>query len=175
MHGAVPEPSPLGGVTPLAEPLSIAFVLNGRPVRLRVRPWDRLLDVLRGPLGQTGTKEGCGEGECGACTVLVDGEPVNSCLYPAPEADGREVTTVEGLAGPEGALTALQRAFVDEGGTQCGFCSPGMVVTLHALLQRRPRPDAQEIREAISGNLCRCTGYVQIVEAVQRAADADRD
>ena len=149
---------------------SVSFTLNGAAVSAAVRPWHRLLDLLRGPLGQTGTKEGCGEGECGACTVLVDGTPVNSCLYPALEAEGRTVTTIEGLAESATRLAPLQEVLVDAGGTQCGFCTPGMLITLHALLQANPDPSEAEIRTAIAGNLCRCTGYVQIVEAVRQVA-----
>lgn len=144
--------------------------VNGAREQLEVAPGDRLLDLLREGLGLSGTKEGCGNGECGACTVLVDGRPVNSCLYPALEAEGREVTTVEGLVGPGGALAPIQRGFVDKGGAQCGFCTPGMIMASEALLRRNPDPSAQEIRAALVGNLCRCTGYVQIVESVQAAA-----
>jgi carbon-monoxide dehydrogenase small subunit len=131
----------------------------------------RLLDVLRQDCGLTGTKEGCGEGECGACTVLLDGRPVNSCLVPAVQADGAKVVTVEGLA-RGAALSRLQRAFVERGGTQCGICTPGILVTAHALLQRAPGrvPAEDEVREALAGNLCRCTGYQKILEAVRAAA-----
>jgi carbon-monoxide dehydrogenase small subunit len=145
-------------------------VLNGVEVSEYVPPWSRLIDVLRGPLGLRGAKEGCGEGMCGACTVLVDGLAVNSCLYPALEAEGRRVTTVEGLAGEGRALSVLQENFVDGGGIQCGFCTPGMLMTSRALLDAHPDPSEEEIREAMAGNLCRCTGYVQIVEAIRRAA-----
>jgi carbon-monoxide dehydrogenase small subunit len=148
----------------------VAFAVNGAAVEVPVRPTERLLDVLRGPLGLTGTKEGCGAGECGACTVLVDGRPVNACLYPAREVDGREVTTIEGLGGPDGALSDVQRAFVDAGAIQCGFCSPGMILAATALLAEEPRPSDARIRDALVGNLCRCTGYVQIVEAVGTVA-----
>ncbi|MBI4701586.1 MAG: (2Fe-2S)-binding protein [Deltaproteobacteria bacterium] len=144
--------------------------VNGAPVELVVRPADRLIDVLRGPLGLTGTKEGCGNGECGACTVLLGGRPVNSCLVLAIEADGGEVTTIEGLAGPGGGLSPVQQAFVERGGIQCGFCSPGMIVAAHALLCATPAPSEAQIREALVGNLCRCTGYAQIVESVMLAA-----
>ena len=150
--------------------VAIAFVGNGMPVRLEVAPGARLLDVLRGPLALTGPKEGCGNGECGACTVLVDGRAVNACLFPALEADGAEVTTVEGLVGPGGQLSPVQRAFVEKGGVQCGFCTPGMVIAATALLRHNPEPDEAQIRDALVGNLCRCTGYVQIVEAVRHAA-----
>ena len=126
--------------------------------------------MLREKLALTGTKNGCEAGACGACTVLVDGEPVNSCMMLAVEADGREVTTVEGLA-REGQLSALQEAFVAHNAVQCGFCTPGMLISAHALLERNPHPTEDEIREALVGNLCRCTGYVRIVQAVQAAAE----
>jgi len=148
----------------------IAFFVNGAEVVMAVPPSRRLLDVLREALGLTGVKEGCGNGECGACTVLIDGKPVVSCLTPVAEAAGRQVTTVEGLGGPDGALSPLQRAFVDGGGVQCGFCTPGMILSARALLDRNPTPSDGEIREALVGNLCRCTGYAQIVEAVKGAA-----
>ena len=147
----------------------ISFILNGSPVSVTIHGGSRLLDVLRGPLGQKGVKEGCGEGECGACTVLVDGRPVNSCLYPAMEAEGRRVTTIEGLQGAYGRLSAVQRAFVDRGAIQCGFCSPGMILSATALLAEHPDPTDAEIREALAGNICRCTGYVQIIESVRAA------
>jgi len=151
--------------------LDCAFTLNGAAVTVEVRPTDRLIDALRGSAGLTGTKEGCGNGECGACTVLVDGRAINSCLYPALEAEGREVITIEGLTGANGKLSALQQAFVDEGGIQCGFCTPGMIMAAEALLRRTPRPTEAQIREALVGNLCRCTGYAQIVGSVQVAAE----
>jgi aerobic carbon-monoxide dehydrogenase small subunit len=150
---------------------TLSFTVNGRKRRVRVPPMKRLLDVLREDCRLTGTKEGCGEGECGACTVLVDGAPVNSCLVPAAQVEGRRVVTVEGLAkGP--ALSLLQRAFVERGGTQCGICTPGILVTSHALLARaRGRvPSEDEVRVALAGNLCRCTGYQKIVDAVRAAA-----
>jgi carbon-monoxide dehydrogenase small subunit len=146
------------------------FVVNGMVAELDIDPGARLLDVLRGPLGLPGTKEGCGNGECGACTVIVDGRAVNACLFPALEADGAEITTVEGLAAPGGQLSAVQRGFVEKGGIQCGFCTPGMVMSVTALLEASHAPSDAEIREALVGNLCRCTGYVQIVEAVHAAA-----
>lgn len=147
-----------------------AFVVNGMPVQLDVEPGARLLDVLRVTLSLTGTKEGCGNGECGACTVLVDERPVNACLFPALEADGSDIVTIEGLAGSNGKLSPVQQAFVDRGSIQCGFCSPGMILSVTALLRRNPSPTDAEVREALVGNLCRCTGYVQIVEAVHQAA-----
>jgi len=128
-----------------------------------------LLQMLREKLALTGTKNGCEAGECGACTVLLDGEPVNACMVLAVEVDGREVTTVEGLA-HDGQLDVVQQAFVEEGGVQCGFCTPGMLISAHSLLDRNPHPTEEEIRQALVGNLCRCTGYTRIVRAVQKAA-----
>lgn len=148
--------------------------VNGMQVRAEVHPGARLIDLLRDTLRLTGTKEGCGEGECGACTVLVDGRAVNACLFPALEAQGREVTTIEGLSGPDGKLSAIQQAFVDHGGIQCGFCTPGMIMAAAALLEKNPDPDEREIREGLVGNLCRCTGYAQIVDSVRQAAAALR-
>jgi carbon-monoxide dehydrogenase small subunit len=148
----------------------IALVVNGSSVTVLAKPEERLIDLLRRGLHMTGTKEGCGEGECGACTVLVDGLPVNSCLFPALEVEGRSVTTIEGLAGPGLRLSAIQQAFVDKGGIQCGFCTPGMILMTKALLDRIPDPTGSQIAEALKGNLCRCTGYAQIVESVRHAA-----
>ncbi len=150
--------------------IELTLSVNSKFTELSISPGDRLLDVLRGPLGLTGTKEGCGNGECGACTVLVDGRAVNACLYPAVEAEGKEITTIEGLLGPGGELSEVQQAFVDHGGIQCGFCSPGMIMAATALLEAKPSPSDAEIREALAGNLCRCTGYVQIIESVKAAA-----
>lgn len=130
----------------------------------------RLLDFLRDELGLTGTKEGCGEGECGACTVIIDGKAVNSCLVLLPEIDGSEVTTIEGLS-KDGELDTIQKAFVDEGAVQCGFCTPGMIMSAKALLDRNDSPSDEEIMEAIEGNLCRCTGYYKIVQAIKTAAE----
>jgi len=152
----------------------LAFTINGSSAKVEVEPSARLLDVLREGLGLTGTKEGCGEGECGACTVIVDGRAVNSCLFPALEAEGKAVRTIEGLEGPGRTLSPLQQAFVDRGAIQCGFCTPGMIMASQALLERNPDPTDGEIREALAGNLCRCTGYVQILEAVREAARAIR-
>ncbi len=144
------------------------FKLNGFEVEVELRGSELLLDVLRDKLGATGTKEACGEGECGACTVLVDGRALNACLMVAAEVQGCEVTTVESRA--HGGLANVQRAFSAKGGIQCGFCTPGMVMSTTALLQRAPAPSEEQIRAALTGNLCRCTGYTQIVESVQDAA-----
>ena len=153
------------------ESLRVRLTVNGRDHALEVVAHHTLLDVLRDQLGLTGTKECCAEGECGACTVMLDGRSVDSCLVLAVEADGLEVTTIEGL-GSTGSPSPLQEAFLDAGAVQCGFCIPGMVVSAHALLLRMPRPTNAEIREALSGNLCRCGGYNQICEAVATAAVA---
>ena len=145
------------------------FTLNGQPVAYDGSGARRLLDVLREDLGATGTKEGCGEGECGACSVLIDGEVVDSCLVAVGQVQGCEVLTVEGLAdGRE--LTALQRAFIQFGAAQCGICTPGMLLAAHVLLQHTRRPGADDVREALAGNLCRCTGYTKIIEAVLSCA-----
>ena len=149
---------------------SITVLVNGATEYLTVPSSMTLLQMLRDKLGLTGTKNGCSAGECGACTVLVDGEPVNSCLMLAVEADGHQVTTVEGLAHDD-QLSALQEAFVEHNAVQCGFCTPGMLISAHALLERDPHPTEQEVREALVGNLCRCTGYLRIIEAVQAAAE----
>jgi aerobic-type carbon monoxide dehydrogenase small subunit (CoxS/CutS family) len=148
---------------------AITITLNGQEVTVEVKPDALLVDVLRHELELTGTKEACGEGECGACTVLLDGEPVTSCLVPALKAQGREVITVEGLASG-GELHPLQKAFIEHGAVQCGYCTPGMLISAKALLDRNPHPSEEEIKQAISGNLCRCTGYVKIVEAVKAAS-----
>jgi carbon-monoxide dehydrogenase small subunit len=153
----------------------ISFTLNGSEVTLSVEGHTRLIDLLRGPLGLTGTKEGCGKGECGACTVIVDGRTVNSCLYPALEIEGRSVTTIEGLQGTGNELSTIQKAFVDHGAIQCGFCTPGMIMSTKMLLDSNPDPTEDEIRDGLLGNLCRCTGYVQIIEAVKEAAAQLRD
>lgn len=149
---------------------SLTMTLNGEEVTIGVGPDALLVDVLRDQLELTGTKEACGEGECGACTVLLDGEPVTSCLVPALKAQGREVMTVEGLASG-GELHPLQKAFIEHGAVQCGYCTPGMLMSAKALLDRNPHPTEGEIRQAISGNLCRCTGYVKIVEAIKAASE----
>ena len=149
--------------------MKLSFYVNDRPVELETEPDRRLLDLLREELHLTGVKEGCGEGECGACTVLLDGEPVHACLTLAIQLGGRRVTTIEGLSAT-GELDILQRAFVEELAIQCGFCTTGMILSARALLMKHPDPDEAMIREALSGNICRCSGYVQIVNAVRRAA-----
>lgn len=149
---------------------SLIFTLNGEEIRIEVEPGELLLDVLRRRLFLTGTKKGCGEGECGACTVLLDGSPVLSCLLPAMKAQGRAVTTIEGI-GSEQGLHPVQEAFLEKGAVQCGFCTPGMVLSSKSLLDHNPKPSAEEIKQALSGHLCRCTGYVQILEAVMDAAE----
>jgi aerobic carbon-monoxide dehydrogenase small subunit len=146
----------------------ISFKVNGKPVTVRTHPMERLLDVLRGELGLTGTKEGCGEGECGSCSVLMDGVLVNSCLIPVLQAKSADIVTIEGLAVGE-RLHALQQAFLECGGAQCGICTPGMILAAFHLLSQKPRPTLEEVREGLSGNLCRCTGYTQIFEAVAEA------
>lgn len=147
----------------------LTFAVNGEQREVETHPMARLLDVLRETLGLTGTKEGCGEGECGACSVLVDGQLVNSCLVPVLQVAGRSVVTIEGIA-HDGDLDAVQEAFLAAGGAQCGICTPGMVLAAVSLLRRTASPDEREIREALAGNLCRCTGYVKIVDAVLAAA-----
>lgn len=147
----------------------ISFVLNGNKVSILGSPTVRLLDVLRDYFGLTGVKEGCGEGECGACSVLVDGRLVNSCLYLIGNLEGKEILTIEGFRGSE-RYEVLRDSFEEVGAVQCGFCSPGMIMAAESLLSRNPKPDEGQIREAISGNLCRCTGYNMIVEAIMTAS-----
>jgi carbon-monoxide dehydrogenase small subunit len=149
--------------------VAIHLTVNGQSHTVETWPMMRLLDVLREELGLTGTKEGCGEGECGACSILLDGQLVNSCLVPALQADGAEITTIEGIAAAE-HLHAVQQAFIDCGGAQCGICTPGMIVAAVHLLARNPHPSEDEIRTGLAGNLCRCTGYVRIFEAVRQGA-----
>ena len=149
---------------------SLKMVVNGTAVALEVDPAAMLVDVLRDQLGLIGTKVGCGEGECGACTVLVDGEAILSCLYPALKAEGREVTTIEGL-GTDSTMDVIQQAFVDSAAVQCGYCTPGFVLAVKALLARNPHPTPEEIEEGLAGNLCRCTGYYQIKDAVELAIE----
>ena len=149
--------------------MSYRFSVNGDEVTLEVPGMRRLLDALREDLGLTGTKEGCGEGECGACSVLIDGEVVDSCLVPVSQVDGTSVMTVEGLA-TDGRLDALQEAFLQHGGAQCGICTPGMLMSARAYLDQGGAPVDEDIREAIAGNLCRCTGYTKIIDAIAAAA-----
>jgi carbon-monoxide dehydrogenase small subunit len=150
--------------------MRIEFVCNGQRKAVEAAPDMRVLDLIRDVLGLTGTKEGCGRGECGACTILLDGEPVDSCLLYAAKLQGREIETIEGCAGRDGKLHPIQEAFLREGAVQCGYCTPGMILSAKALLCRNPEPDAAAVEEALSGNFCRCTGYGKIVKAVQRAA-----
>jgi carbon-monoxide dehydrogenase small subunit len=145
----------------------ISFTFNGNQTKMVVEDHWTLLYFIREVLGYTGTKEGCGSGECGACTVVVDGIAVNSCLYLAAELDGKSLLTIEGLAADDGELHPLQQSFVDNGGIQCGFCSPGMILSAKALLDENPNAGETEIKEAIAGNLCRCTGYVQIIDSIK--------
>jgi aerobic carbon-monoxide dehydrogenase small subunit len=154
------------------EPIGISATVNGRDRTFAVQPHHTLLDSLRDDLGLTGTKECCLVGECGACTVIVDGRSVDSCLMLAVEADGTSIDTVEGLAREaSGSLSVLQQAFLDTGAAQCGFCIPGQLMSAHALLELTPHPTRAEIEEGLAGNLCRCAGYEQIIEAVQQAAE----
>ena len=154
--------------------VDIRFTLNGDPVSARVSPALPTVRLLRETLGLTGTKPGCSEGECGACTVLLDGKAVNSCLVPAALLEGRELVTIEGLAASDGSLHPVQRAFVERGAIQCGFCTPGMIMRTLAFLGEHRHPTDTEIARAIEGNLCRCTGYVKIQEAIRSAAERER-
>jgi aerobic carbon-monoxide dehydrogenase small subunit len=147
----------------------VSFTANGELRNVLVHPMERLLDVLRNELGLTGAKEGCGEGECGSCSVLLDGQLVNSCLVPVAQAEGSNVVTIEGIAS-HSLLHPLQQAFLECGGAQCGICTPGMILAALHLLERKTEPTQAEIREGLAGNLCRCTGYMQIFEAVAKAA-----
>jgi aerobic carbon-monoxide dehydrogenase small subunit len=150
----------------------IQMTVNGEQQEIAVEPWQTLLDVLRDDLGLTGVKKGCDRGDCGACTVLLDGKPVTSCMMLAVQAADHTIVTIEGLADLTGALHPLQQAFVDYGAIQCGFCTPGMILAATALLAENPHPSAEEVREAIAGNLCRCTGYIKIVDAVLAVAES---
>lgn len=152
----------------------MVFTLNNEKVVVEVDPKWTLLYLLREVLELTGTKEGCGVGECGACTVIVDGEAVNSCLYPVLEAQGRTVVTIEGVASSDGTLHPIQQAFIENNGVQCGYCTSGMIMSAKALLDKKGDPTEEEIRTSIAGNICRCTGYVQIVESVLQAAERGR-
>jgi carbon-monoxide dehydrogenase small subunit len=150
--------------------IPIDFILNKQPIHLEVPLGETLLDMLRDRLGLTGAKKGCEVGECGACTVLVNGVPTDSCLYLAVLADGKDILTIEGLQ--EGQrLSALQQAFIDEGAVQCGFCTPGMILSAHALIRKHRRPTEQQIKTGMAGNMCRCAAYPQIIKAVQKAAE----
>jgi len=149
----------------------LRFTLNGQAVEAQVPSERLLIDLLRDELGFTGTKEGCSVGVCGACSVLLDGRLVTACLMPAVFVDGRELTTIEGLAASDGSLSPLQSAFIRHGGFQCGICTPGQIISATALLAEQPRPTAEQVREWMMGNLCRCTGYDQIVEAVLATAE----
>ena len=148
----------------------IKLKVNRRTFTVSVKPTDILVDVLRDRLGLTGTKKSCGQGDCGACTVLMDGKAVNSCLMLAVDAQGQEITTIEGLEGEDGTLHPLQEAFVENAAIQCGFCTPGMILSAKSLLDEIPHPTEEEVRQALSGNLCRCTGYAKIVQAVLDAS-----
>jgi carbon-monoxide dehydrogenase small subunit len=154
-----------------ARKIRVNCEINGKATALEAHPMARLLDVLREQAGLTGTKEGCGEGECGACSIEMDGALVNSCLIPALQADGAKICTIEGVAGPA-ELSAVQQAFLRHGGAQCGICTPGMILAARNLLSRNAQPTRNEIREALSGNLCRCTGYTKIFESVLEACRA---
>jgi len=152
---------------------TISFILNGKNETVSVNPWEFLIDVLRDKLNLTGTKKGCGIGECGSCTILLDGRPVNSCLTLAVSVDGKEVLTIEGLAG-EG-IDPIQKAFIKKGAVQCGFCTPGMILSAKALLDDKKNPTDEEIKRGISGNLCRCTGYQKIISAIREVALTKKD
>jgi carbon-monoxide dehydrogenase small subunit len=149
--------------------MNIRFEVNDTEYDLDIKPYASLLDVLREDLGLTGTKEGCGEGECGACTIIMDGKAINACITLAAEANGKKILTIEGLAGA-GKLHPIQEAFVEIGGLQCGFCTPGMILSTKVLLDRNPDPTDEEIRKGLEGNFCRCTGYTKIIESVKAAA-----
>lgn len=149
--------------------MELSFILNGKLKRLDTEPERRLIDLLRKDLHLSGTKEGCGEGECGACTVIIDGKAVHSCLVLACQLEGREVLTIEGLE-EVGELSRIQRIFVEETAIQCGYCTPGMIMSAKALLMQNPHPTEEEIRNALAGNICRCSGYTQIIRAVSRTA-----
>ncbi len=151
--------------------MEISMIVNGEKRKVKAAPHQRLLDVLRQDLGLTGTKEGCGKGECGACTVIMNGKPVASCLVLAPQAEGAEIETVENLAADDGTLHPLQESFIEKGAVQCGFCIPGILMTAKNLLKTDDDPGRGQIRRALAGNICRCTGYQKIIDAVEAAAD----
>lgn len=167
--GEMPGATDTGTPFSVKSLVEVSLEVNGDDVRREVPASRTLLDFLRDDLGLTGTKEGCGKGECGACTVLLNGKPVNSCLILAYQANGCKVTTIEGLE-KNGELHPLQEAFIEEGAVQCGFCTPGMILAAKAILDAKPEPTREEIRRGISGNLCRCTGYVKIINAIEAAA-----
>ena len=150
---------------------TIEFEVNGDLVSVAIREDWTLLQVLNEELNLRGAKEGCGQGECGACTVIIDGVAVDSCLYPALEAEGKKITTIEGLITESGSLHPIQKAFVENGAVQCGFCTPGMILSAKALLDKTPKPTDLQVKRALAGNLCRCTGYHQIIKAVQAASE----
>ncbi len=153
----------------------ISFVFNGNHTETEIQDHWTLLELIRDHFGLTGSKEGCGSGECGACTVLVDGQAVNACLYLAAEVDGKTVLTIEGLANPDGTLHPLQTSFIENGGIQCGYCSPGMILSSKALLDENPNPTEDEIKHALAGNICRCTGYLQIFKSIKAVAEQDKE
>lgn len=154
--------------------IHVTFTINGELVELDVQPNRTMLSVIRDELHLTGTKLGCGAGECGACTIIVDGKPINACLVLAPEMDGMDIRTIEGVADHDGNLSPLQTAFVEHAALQCGFCTPGFVMSATALLEENPTPTREEIKHAIAGNLCRCTGYIRIVEAIEAVANQNK-
>lgn len=155
----------------VSEKIQINCTINGRQRTIHAYPMERLLDVLREQLRLTGTKEGCGEGECGACTVIIDGQIVNSCLVPVAQVEGSTIKTIEGIAVSDTQLHRVQQAFIEHGGAQCGICTPGMIIAAVDLLERNPQPNEAEIRNGLAGNLCRCTGYMKIFESVVRACE----
>ena len=155
----------------MTEKVEISFTVNGQSRTVDAYPMERLLDVLREQLGLTGAKEGCGEGECGACTVTIDGRIVNSCLVPIAQVAGASIKTIEGIAPSETQLHAVQQAFIEHGGAQCGICTPGMIMAAVNLLEKNPSPTEAEVRNGLAGNLCRCTGYMKIFESVVRACE----
>ena len=166
-----PSPNPSPNLTPsLTQSMAVAMTINGEPRQLLLDPWRSLLDVLRNEAGLTGTKKGCDVGDCGACTVIMDGVPVNACLVLGVEAQGSVIQTIEGLQPSPDTLHPLQHSFRQHGAAQCGFCTPGILMMAKALLDENPAPSEQEIRFGLAGNICRCTGYTKIIDAVSAAA-----